>query len=98
MVVKSVVARVNMNSKKHQKNHRKNDLNNKKSMKNIIKTNDDSKLNLNPEVKLITTELKFAKVLAGNDATLRTKNLNKLKKWFKTRSSSTYRKLKIVFN
>lgn len=43
------------------------------------------------KLKLVAQELKFAKLLAGNDARISQKQLAKLQKWLKIRSQSSYR-------
>lgn len=43
--------------------------------------------------QILTQELKFARLLAGNDAKVRNVVLKNLKKWLKSRSLSSYRKL-----
>lgn len=45
------------------------------------------------KVNVVAQELKFAKLLACNDQKIRNDILKSLKKWLKTRSQSSYRKL-----
>lgn len=42
-------------------------------------------------VKLVAQELKFAKLLAGNDAQTSQNQLKKIEKWLKIRSQSSFR-------
>lgn len=49
------------------------------------------------EVQLTAQEIKFAKVLAGNDQKLRDKALKRLQKWLQYRSQSSMSKLKLNY-
>lgn len=49
------------------------------------------------EVQLTAQEIKFAKVLAGNDQKLRDKALKRLQKWLQYRSQSSMSKLNYKF-
>lgn len=81
--------------KKFNKTSKQNKLNGVK--KQVVATEDTKTRNERSQVLLVEQELKFARALAGNDPVVRQKQLNKLKKWLMTRSSSSFRKLILLF-
>ena len=80
------------------KNLNKMKRNKKKLVKNVTPVNEStSSDDIKPDataskVRLIQQELKFAKILAGNNTKLGEKQLKSLKKWLKLRSNSSFRK------
>lgn len=61
-------------------------------LKKISKKSVNKANKKNTDVLLLEQELKFAKVLAGNDKKLRDRVLKNLRKWLGYRSQSSYRK------
>lgn len=62
--------------------------NNKMKAKKIVTSQ-----NKEQKINLIAQEIKFAKILAGNNLITSGNQINKLKKWFEIRSKSSFRKL-----
>lgn len=64
-----------------------------------MKLNTEEESTIHPKANLLAQEIKFAKLLAGNDTDLATKKkqLNRLKIWLKNRANCSYRKCKILF-
>lgn len=50
------------------------------------------------KVNVVAQELKFARLLSGNDPKTRNTVLKNLKKWLKTRSLSNFREYSILSN
>lgn len=63
---------------------------NKSKLQKIIEDTENNSLNVTNKALLVAQDLKFAKLLAGNDLNLKKKVLNNLKKWLKARSSSSF--------
>ena len=64
----------------------------KKVNKAIMVEPEPEPVDLSNKVNVVAQELKFAKLLAGNDEAMRSKVLKRLKAWLTTRSQSSYGK------
>lgn len=69
-----------------------NKMKNEKKINETFSVNQISTINNNKMVNVIAQELKFVKLLAGNDPRVVEKHLRSLKKWLHIRSQSSFGK------
>lgn len=64
-----------------------------KKVKTKMVQQEPEPVDLSNKVNVVAQELKFAKLLAGNDEVMRSKILKRLKAWLTMRSQSSYGKI-----
>lgn len=99
LVLMAVKTDLMPNHQKKLKKKRLQSLPHKVASNNSEKLSDNATISTksNNNLKLVAQELKFAKLLAGNDPKISQKQLIKLQKWLKIRSQSSYRKYFFFF-